>query len=268
MSGKETKAAVAATFDRVSATYDQLGEPVFARFGELLVKSAAPAAGHRVLDVATGRGAALFPAARAVGPDGFVLGVDISAGMLRHTQRQARQLRLGNVAMVQQDAEHLAVRATSFDLVTAAHCLLFFTDIFAVLGHLHRALRPGGRLGVSGWGLPDERWSWLTELGLRRRDTDGAAVLAGQDTEWLELLLDDQGFTVRDIHWHEIEHYYADEQEWWAVEQSHGACARWEGLPQSEVEEIRDAANERLARLRGERGIPYRYRSFMMVAER
>lgn len=263
-----TKAAAARTFDRVSATYDQLGQPVFARFGRLLVDAVEPATGERVLDVATGRGAALLPAASAVGPGGCALGVDISAGMLRHTAATVRRLALGNVALAQQDAERLAVPGATFDVATAAHCLLFFTDLFAVLGHVRRALKPGGRLGISGWGLPDERWAWLAELGLRRGNADGAAVVAGQNIDWLELLLDDHGFAVRGVHWHEVEHYYADEQEWWAVEQSHGGCARLEALPRSELPAIRRTVNRRLGELRGERGIPYRYRSFLVVADR
>ena len=60
------KEQVAAVFGRAAPTYDSTGR--FAYFGRRLVAAANLAAGARVLDIAAGRGAILFPAAEQVGP--------------------------------------------------------------------------------------------------------------------------------------------------------------------------------------------------------
>jgi O-methyltransferase/aklanonic acid methyltransferase len=62
----QDKARLSGIFDRASATYGQVGPGYFAHFGERLVERAGLAPGMRVLDVACGRGAVLFPAAQLV----------------------------------------------------------------------------------------------------------------------------------------------------------------------------------------------------------
>lgn len=54
-------------FSRSSKTYSRVGPDFFQHFGRRLVEFAAVSAGSQVLDVASGRGAVLFPAARALG---------------------------------------------------------------------------------------------------------------------------------------------------------------------------------------------------------
>jgi hypothetical protein len=75
---RTTQQTVAAIFDRAAATYDLVGPPFFAHFGRRLVELARLAPGERVLDIATGRGAVLFPASEAVGPSGRVTGTEPS----------------------------------------------------------------------------------------------------------------------------------------------------------------------------------------------
>ena len=57
------KALARAVFNAVAADYDAEGVGIFAHFGRRLVAAAGVAPGERVLDVATGRGAVLVPAA-------------------------------------------------------------------------------------------------------------------------------------------------------------------------------------------------------------
>lgn len=72
----QRKRQVAGLFDRASGTFDQVGPRFFSYFGRRLVEIAQIPSGSRVLDVATGRGALLFPAADSVGPHGQVTGID------------------------------------------------------------------------------------------------------------------------------------------------------------------------------------------------
>src|SRR5215467_12525046 len=86
----------AGVFGRVAATFGVLGN--FSYFGERLVAHAQIGEGDTVLDVATGRGAVAFSAAKRVGPRGKVVGVDISPEMLQET---AKELATGQWSMIE-----------------------------------------------------------------------------------------------------------------------------------------------------------------------
>jgi hypothetical protein len=72
------KQVLATPYDSVAPTFDSVGPRGFGRVGEQVVALAGIHSGAVVIDVVTGRGATLFPAARAVGLTGRVMGVDIS----------------------------------------------------------------------------------------------------------------------------------------------------------------------------------------------
>ena len=76
-------------FDRASPTYDHIGPRFFSHFGRNVVALAKLEPGSRVLDVATGSGAVLSPAATAVGPSGTIVGIDLSPEMVKRTRREA-----------------------------------------------------------------------------------------------------------------------------------------------------------------------------------
>ena len=61
--------------------------------------------GHRVLDVATGVGEPAVTSARMIGPNGYVVAVDQSPGMLAVAQERVAELGLRNVELVHVDSE-------------------------------------------------------------------------------------------------------------------------------------------------------------------
>ena len=77
----QSKQHIGGIFGRAALTYDQVGPPFFPHFGKRLVDIAKISPGSKVLDVATGRGALLFPAAEAVGQYGQVVGIDLAETM-------------------------------------------------------------------------------------------------------------------------------------------------------------------------------------------
>lgn len=93
-----------ATFDLASDTYDARALRCFDMHAATLVREAQVPAGTSVLDVATGTGKVALVAARAVGPHGRVVGVDLSAGMLAQACRKTGALR---VEFRRMDAEAL-----------------------------------------------------------------------------------------------------------------------------------------------------------------
>src|SRR5688500_2176491 len=83
--------------------------------GRRLVEGVGVSAGDAVLDVATGRGAVLFPAAERVGPGGSVVGIDLAVGMVERTRAEIERRGVANASVRQMDAERLDFADGSFD---------------------------------------------------------------------------------------------------------------------------------------------------------
>ena len=99
------KAYIGRLFDRAAASYDRVGNALFAPAGAALAAAAALRPGDRVLDVGCGRGAALFPAAEAVGVTGSVTGIDLAAAMVAATAADITRRGVANASVRVGDAE-------------------------------------------------------------------------------------------------------------------------------------------------------------------
>ena len=141
-----------------------LARPTAGVQGELLAM-AAPAPGEAVLDVACGTGVVAFAAARAVGPAGRVLGVDLADAMVQASRQRAQDLGLGQAAFERMDAEQLKLPDAGFDLALCALGLMYVPDPDAALRELHRVLRPGGRAVLAVWG-ERARCGWAPLFGI------------------------------------------------------------------------------------------------------
>ena len=133
------KQLVEQIFDAAAPRYDRAGPDLFRQFGARLVDWLEIPAGARALDVATGTGAVLIPAARRAGPDGHVTGVDLSNEMLAEADRAARATGLSNFQLGRMDAERLEFPDNSFDAVTCGFALFFCPSIDAAMAELGKA---------------------------------------------------------------------------------------------------------------------------------
>jgi SAM-dependent methyltransferase len=102
--------------------------------------------GATVLDIGCGSGMDLLLAATRVGPDGRVIGVDMTPAMLEQSRASARTLQLDNVELRQGDAEALPVDDASIDVVISNGVLNLTTDKIKAFSEIHRVLKPNGRL--------------------------------------------------------------------------------------------------------------------------
>jgi ubiquinone/menaquinone biosynthesis C-methylase UbiE len=140
-------------WDLAAGDYESLWQAQLADAHAGLLAMAAPAPGERVLDVACGTGMITFEAARAVGPDGRVFGIDLSAQMVDAARLRASKKQLpSNTEFARMDAESLALPDASFDLALCALGLMYVPDPERALGEMRRVLRPGGRMVVAVWG--------------------------------------------------------------------------------------------------------------------
>ena len=103
---------------------------------------------ERVLDVACGPGNFSREFARAVGPEGLVVGLDASRTMLERGVEETRGARVGNLALVRGDAAALPFTDGSFDAACCFAALHLFADPFAALDEIKRVLAPGGRIAL------------------------------------------------------------------------------------------------------------------------
>lgn len=102
--------------------------------------------GERVVDVGAGGGFDTFIAARQVGPEGRVVGVDMTEEMLSKATRTAAELGMDHVEIRDGLAEDLPVEDGWADVVISNGVINLCPDKQATFAEIHRALRPGGWL--------------------------------------------------------------------------------------------------------------------------
>jgi arsenite methyltransferase len=107
------------------------------------------AAGERVLDLGCGAGTDSLVAAQMVGPEGRVIGIDMTPEMLAKARAAAAAMGASNVEFLESEAEHLPFRDASFDVVVSNGVIDLIPDKDAVFSEIQRVLRPGGRIQIA-----------------------------------------------------------------------------------------------------------------------
>ncbi len=179
-------------------------DEVLAPVADALLAAARIIAGDAVLDIGCGCGATTLAAARAAGPGGSALGIDLSAPMLDVSRRRARERAAANARFEHGDAQAHPLAAAAFDVAISRFGTMFFADPVAAFANITSALRAGARLCMATW-QPLRANDWLTIPGaaLLRYATPpetaaGPGMFAQSDPVALAAMLTAAG--LRDIH--------------------------------------------------------------------
>jgi ubiquinone/menaquinone biosynthesis C-methylase UbiE len=127
----------------------------------LMIEWTAPAAGMRVLDLASGTGEPALTLAPLIAPGGTVVATDIIPEMVAIATENAAEQRIANMHAQEADAQAIPFPDASYDRVTCRFGVMYFPDVPRALHEIQRVLKPGGRAVFATWG-PMEQIDYLT----------------------------------------------------------------------------------------------------------
>ena len=139
-------------WDKAACHYERTWQDQLEPAQTTLIEMACLAPGQRVLDVACGTGLVTLRAAALVGPNGTVIGTDLSEEMVVTARDKAHTRGIPNVTFERMDAEEILFNAGAFDVVLCALGLMYAPDPEKAFVEMHRVSRPGGRATCAVWG--------------------------------------------------------------------------------------------------------------------
>jgi ubiquinone/menaquinone biosynthesis C-methylase UbiE len=147
-----SKEAARASYNRLSRWYDLIAGSTEKKYRDWGLEKLDAQPGEKILEIGFGTGHCLVALAKAVGPSGQVIGLDISDGMLSIAKHRLQQEGLNDYADLHLgDATKIDfIETNSLDGVFMSFTLELFDnpEIPRVLQECHRILKPGGRIAV------------------------------------------------------------------------------------------------------------------------
>lgn len=119
---------------------------VFTSVTSVSLGAASAKQGEHVIDIGCGTGDTLLAFARAVGPSGAALGVDVSVPMLEFARHRAAEAGLANVTCALADATTYAFEPRRANLVYSRFGVMFFDDPVKAFTNIRSGMKAGGRL--------------------------------------------------------------------------------------------------------------------------
>ncbi|NHI84081.1 MAG: class I SAM-dependent methyltransferase [Candidatus Thorarchaeota archaeon] len=198
-------------------------------FGARLVDLVEPSVGSLVLDIGTGGGASLYPAAKRVGPKGHVTGIETCESCFNRTSGEIERCRIHNAEIKFMDACEMSFEDESFDFAISG--FIGWDNYFdfeedkhiaedAIMSEVFRVLKKGGIVGFSGWAKADAsvimRKLLLTYLPSDSFHISNVKAWSHTETKrgW-EKILSKAGFVNIKTWVEEYDMVYSSKDEWW-----------------------------------------------------
>lgn len=177
---------VRSMFDAIAPTYERINRIVSlgrdAAWRQKVVADIGPGAADVVLDVCCGTGDMIRAFADRTPPPKLIVGVDFAGRMLARGHYDGIRT---PIQLLRADGLRIPLADETVDVISCAFGVRNFQDLHAGLCEMHRVLRPGGRVVILEFALPENvllRWGYrvycekvLPRLAtLISRDTTGA----------------------------------------------------------------------------------------------
>ncbi len=253
-------AELAMVFDDVAQSYDDEGLGFFAPVAGHLLDGLALRGDESLLDIGCGSGAVLASAGWRLGPQSELTGIDASARMIEHARSALRGTPAGQARLLVMDGQRPELSPEAFDLITASMVLFFLPDPSAALLAWSRLLRPGGRVGITSFGVQTDAWRHIDEafepfvprhiFDARTRAPRG--VFASDEA--LAECFQGAGFPTVEISQATIDVVFDDVDDWHRFTMSNSQRALWESVAPADRPLVLERAAERLAGSQGPDG--------------
>ena len=253
---------ITSVFDRVADGYDKESLRLFPFCADRLLNHLRPAPGSRICDVGAGTGVVSVAVAQEVGASGRVHAVDLSDGMLRRLQRNARLLGLTNIDLHEMSGQKLEFKSNYFDALVSSFVLHFIPDMEAALKSWVRVVRPGGRVLFTAFAegafepLFDRFAKDLVSHGGRLPEAGPAVNQKRLDSaEKCRAVLEGAGLGEVEVAEEQIGYHLATAEDWWELVTNSGFRALLDTLPEDAYERFRADHLAAMDELRTEEGL-------------
>jgi demethylmenaquinone methyltransferase/2-methoxy-6-polyprenyl-1,4-benzoquinol methylase len=199
-----TREHLVETYRRKARRYDVTSQLYFRQWAHRrqAVKALRLRPGDTVVEIACGTGLNFPLIEQEIGPEGRIVGVDLTDAMLAQAQHRIEASGWSNVSLVQADmAEFEFPAGVDAVLATYPHALLPHSG--QVIAHGARALSPGGRWVVLDLKVPDKLPRWLAQLAVATvgRRASLQEWVEGRPWEAVRAAMQD---TLSDLSWTEL----------------------------------------------------------------
>ncbi|WP_373899446.1 class I SAM-dependent methyltransferase [Haloimpatiens sp. FM7315] len=190
-------------------------------FGYKLVEYSNITKGNKVLDIAVGRGASLFPSVNKVKSSGYVVGIDSSKVMIEETHKDILSKNIVNAEVKVMDADELDFPEDYFDNVVCGFGIGYLLLGKHKLKNVIKVLKTGGQVAFSIWGVQEDQ-KWLGDTINRYLKVDNVKdkhknqdIPKFDDVKSVEKILKEAGFKNIKVHEEVEKVIYKDKNMWW-----------------------------------------------------
>jgi ubiquinone/menaquinone biosynthesis C-methylase UbiE len=131
--------------------------------GDEIIRSINPKGTDVVLDIAAGTGEPGLTIATML-KGGKVIITDLSEDMLEIAKEHAKERGINNIETRACDVSELPFADNTFDAISCRFGFMFFPDMLLAAKEMVRVLKPGGRIAVAVWNVPEKNF-WVTVTG-------------------------------------------------------------------------------------------------------
>lgn len=261
MDFRERKKLILSAFDTVAESYDNPALQFFKTSAVCLADLLELNGDEEILDVASGTGAVTLTIAERL-PDGRVLGIDFSEGMLERAREKAKSKGLANVEFAAMEIENIDLPLESFDAACCSFGIFFLEDMVEGMRQITGKVKPGGRVVISTFS--EASFSPLSEIFLdhiRSYGVETPATLSWKRVatrESLSKLLSDAGLKAIQIHEKDLGYFLKDAEQWWQFLWGAGYRGLINQLSDDDLVRFRAEHKEKIMRYATEEGIKLR----------